>query len=1197
MGTDGMSTWSDGTPSHLVEALHEHALAHPDRTAVSARDGMLTYRELDERSTRSAAALAARGVRPESIVALLTGRTTALAVGIFAILKAGAAYLPVEPGHPGERTLDLVRTAGCEVVVTTAELADQGRARADLAGLAQVRIAAPGCEPPPAEEPPGPLPQRERASLSYVLATSGSTGAPKGVQIEDHNVLALVAALDEVILHPLGGPLRIALVAPYIFDASVQQIFPALLGGHTLVIVPERVRTDGTLLRKFWAAERIDVSDGTPAHLRMTAQAPSAPRISVRRLLIGGDTLAPEVTRRFLAQCDHPDVRIMNMYGVAECCVDSIAGWVDPTEEGNVTPIGAPLPGSVVTLVDSEQRPVRDGELGEIHVGGSGVGRGYLARDDLNAARFYLPDGAGGRCYRTGDFARRLPDGRLVFAGRADRQFKVRGHRIEPAEIEAAVRRYADATRPEPGAAGAAVACGSCLMTSAYPGITVRNGRCNVCRDYSGYRDDVAAYFGDHAEFVRQVRQHNSGRDTDYDALLLFSGGKDSSYALYRMRQAGLRILAFTFDNGYISKAAFKNIRRITDATGIDLEVGTVDNMDAIFAESLRTDSTVCTGCFRGLTAMSTKLARERGIHVVVTGLSRGQIFDTKLRRLVEAGIREPAEIDRRLVTHRKLYHARRDRTSDLLALPVESEALDSILFMDYFRYDASTTTDIIRFLVSNDAAWAHPEDTGMCSTNCQVNEVGIYVHSLERGFHNYAAPLSWDCRLGVLERAQGLRELAAVAPRRQVAGILRRLGYIPRPRHSVISDAVVVFGPPAAAEPRLCGYYTANREIDDQDLREYLAGVLPDYMVPQHLVRLDRLPITDTGKLDLAALPDPRTMTAADAADPPRGAVEERIAAIWIEALGVDRIGRNGDFFEAGGDSLTATIVAGLLQAEFGVAFPVADLFVDPTIAHAAAMLAPGPAWAPSVADATHPVATVPITPIRLNAGPGSGNLVLLPDVWGGVDGYQALATHLERRVWGLAGPPVAAPSGPRHDPIDEMCRAFAERILTLVSPAPVSLAGWSFGGTLAFGTAHHVRTLGGRVARVLILDAVPPDRGYWSDQVVSCQDFLDGGTETVPYEVRRVMPPDLALDHDAARGYARRVMPALLALACYEPPAEAAGEHLTYLRAAGSGLTDDHTRRWGRFAPDRFTAAVVPGDHFSVLAAGHAGALARYF
>jgi acyl carrier protein len=382
------------------------------------------------------------------------------------------------------------------------------------------------------------------------------------------------------------------------------------------------------------------------------------------------------------------------------------------------------------------------------------------------------------------------------------------------------------------------------------------------------------------------------------------------------------------------------NIERTTRTYGVAHVTATLAQMKQVFAESLRHESTVCGGCFRALTLLSTELARQRGINVIITGLSRGQIFETKLKRLFEQGVFDPDEIDRRLDTHRQLFNTREDPIARAVGLnEVPGRGLDSIRYVDFFRYDPAPAGEVRRYLASRDERWVAPKDTGLCSTNCRINDVGIHVHQMEKGYHNYAAPLSWDVRFGITSRQEAREELGVHAGR-DVHGILSEIGYTPRDlSQGVVQEAVVALREGPARQPVLSAYFVSSGRVNVAELRDYLAGLLPDYMVPKHLIRVDALPLNASGKVDLARLPAPTTETTAEP-EPTASEIEVSLRRLWREVLGVEAIEVDDNFFDLGGDSLLATILVSLIEAELGKATSVVETFHHPTIRDMARLL-----------------------------------------------------------------------------------------------------------------------------------------------------------------------------------------------------------------------------------------------------------------
>jgi len=1207
-------------PDTIPAAFRDQVRRSPARRAVLDEAGHLTYAELDERSDRVAASLIGRGFRRGDVGVLLADRSRQAIAGLLGVLKAGGAYLPLDVTHP-RRHIERIVAAGAPAAVLAGAAAIRGGVGPAIGGHPVIDLdggGPPRPAPPAGEVAPG--------DLAYVIYTSGSTGEPKGTLNEHRAVLALVESLRESVLAVHGDALRVAMVASLAFDASVQQVFSALLLGHTLCIVPEAARRDPWRLVEFYRRHRIDVTDGTPAHLAMLCQVRDdrGGALPVRQYLIGGEALRPDVVAQFRARWCAPGARITNVYGVAECAVDSTSYLVDDAEVERLgfVPIGRPLPHADLSIRDGALARVRPGVRGELCIGGPGVGRGYLGDPAQTAERFVSdPERPDWRLYRTGDLARELPDGTLEYCGRADRQVSLRGHRIELAEVEAALLRY---SRREASGATAprAVRCERCVLDSTYPGLTIEQGVCSVCRLHDRTRGALDRYFGTPADFRALMDRARARGSGEADCLLQFSGGKDSTYVLYRLIDMGVRVQTFTFDNGYISDTAFENIRRITGELGVEHVNGRVAGMHTVFSESLRNDSTVCSGCFRGLTAVSTRLAQERGIGMVLTGLSRGQIAETKLKPLLEAGIADVAEIDRRLVTHRKLYHARGDRTSRLLNVAVRIDAIDEMDFVDYFRYDPVTTREIRAFLAERSAYWREPKDTGFCSTNCRINEVGIYVHRLQRGFHNYAAPLSWDCRLDVMPREDAIHELGEVVDEDAVRGILGQIGYEPAARAGAIRDVAVIVRAQAGGEPRLSAYYTADRSVDPEALRAWLRRELPEHMVPAHLVRLDAMPVTVSGKTDHEALAAmaPDRGAGAPAAGPAGTETERLLTRLWAEALDVPRdgLGVEDDFFVLGGSSLTATVVVGLVARELGVRLSVVEAFADPTVRGLAGVIDRRLAGGGEAAGGERGGGPAALLAGDAEAMPG---LFLCPDVSGALQSYVPVAGRLAAACasWRLAA--GSEPELPA--PIEAVGAAIADAVQRLRGRPPCLLGGWSFGGVLALEAAAELERRGDRAGLLVVIDADVPDVLRWGAARRQAMAALAALLDERPRDlraawrqVRRLVEVDGRLDlADVLGRLPADLLDAGIAAAAPSPAAQLdlAGRvldrvdalaryairgpvdcPLLFVAAADSGRDVSQREGWSRLTAGAFSHAVVPGDHLSLVREPHAGELA---
>ncbi|WP_234365834.1 amino acid adenylation domain-containing protein [Streptomyces albireticuli] len=414
-----------------VGRFTEQASRTPDAVAVrSAGTGeRLTYRELDARSSALAAALTEAGAGPERTVALLLERSVDLVVAALAVVKAGAAYVPLQRDDAVARQETVLSDAGARLLLTDRDTEkDRVVARAIDRGVRRLDVRERGTA---AMEPRATTPD----SLACVMFTSGSTGRPKGVAITQGNLAGLAA--DQWWAE--GGADRVLLHSPHAFDAFNLELWVPLLTGGEVVVAPPG-RLDPAALSRITAATGITGLWLTAGLFEAFATEDPACLAGPRQVWTGGDVVSPAAVRAVRAAL--PGLTVVNGYGPTETTVFATRYAVDelPEDAGSV-PIGTPLDGKRVLLLDDALRPVPPGVVGEVYLGGTGVARGYVGQAAATAERF-VPDPTGppgARVYRTGDLARWNRDGRLEFAGRADGQIKLRGYRIEPGEIDAAL--------------------------------------------------------------------------------------------------------------------------------------------------------------------------------------------------------------------------------------------------------------------------------------------------------------------------------------------------------------------------------------------------------------------------------------------------------------------------------------------------------------------------------------------------------------------------------------------------------------------------------------------------------------------------------------------------------------------------------------------------------------------------------------
>ncbi|WP_306373041.1 surfactin non-ribosomal peptide synthetase SrfAA [Bacillus subtilis] len=438
-GGKSVSYRKDMTIPKLFQEKAEQLSDHP---AVVFEDRTLSYRMLHEQSARIANVLKQKGVGPDSPVAVLIERSERMITAIMGILKAGGAYVPIDPGFPAERIQYILEDCGADFILTESKVAAP-EADAELIDLYQA--IAEGAE----ESLNADVNAR---NLAYIIYTSGTTGRPKGVMIEHRQVHHLVESLQQTIYQSDSQTLRMALLAPFHFDASVKQIFASLLLGQTLYIVPKKTVTNGAALAAYYRRNSIEATDGTPAHLQMLVAAGDFEGLKLKHMLIGGEGLSSVVADKLLKLFKEAGTapRLTNVYGPTETCVDASVHPVIPENavQSAYVPIGKALGNNRLYILDQKGRLQPEGVAGELYIAGDGVGRGYLHLPELTEEKFLQdPFVPGDRMYRTGDVVRWLPDGTIEYLGREDDQVKVRGYRIELGEIEAVIQQAPDVAK------------------------------------------------------------------------------------------------------------------------------------------------------------------------------------------------------------------------------------------------------------------------------------------------------------------------------------------------------------------------------------------------------------------------------------------------------------------------------------------------------------------------------------------------------------------------------------------------------------------------------------------------------------------------------------------------------------------------------------------------------------------------------
>lgn len=910
----------------IPKCLQQSFEQHGDRTAIRLGDRKWNFKELDAQVRHLVQSLDKFGIRPGDRIAIHQYRSPEYVVSVLACIRIGATFVPIASDQAIGRIGFMLDDSDCKMVLT----------QAGLEGNIETGTPVLTVDLPDAADLTGEgnfidhTDSITADSIAYILYTSGSTGNPKGVLIPFRALSNYLHwAIDYYSME--GEDFIFPLFTNIGFDLTITSIFLPLLTGGELIPYKEKITSgaDFSILDVI-RDNRVNCIKLTPSHIRLILTE-SLEQSSLKTVIVGGEDFR-SVTAKALSEAVPGDLRIYNEYGPTEATIGCIVSRYEPSEHsGSSVPIGLPIRNTRVLVLDRFGNMVPQGVPGELYIGGKGLAKGYLNLPELTHEKFVSLAGDGhSPMYKTGDMVRVSSDGVFEFIGRLDEQVKHNGIRIELADIETHLESHPGIEnssvvlldRAEKKAGTEVKHCAECGLPSNFPNADFdAHSVCHLCNAFKDYSDRVQPYFKSEEE-LKTLLLSGTSRSGKYDCLSLLSGGKDSTYVLARLVDMGLNVLAFTLDNGYISDQAKANIDRIVKTLGVDHVYGSTSHMNAIFVDSLQRHANVCNGCFKTIYTLSTQIALEQEIPFIVTGLSRGQFFETRLtEELFWETDTDTGSIDATILEARKIYHKEDDAVKKLLDVSIfqDDKTFDKVQFVDFYRYCDVRLGDMLRFLKEK-TGWKRPTDTGR-STNCLINQVGIYVHKNRKGYSNYAFPYSWDVRLGHKDREESLEEINEEIHVAEVKRIMEEIGY----------DETES----SAAGNILVGYYSGAAPIPEDEIRQHLASRLPKYMIPDTFCYVESFPLNQNGKIDKKALQEvdvqKELLTVPYVA--PRNEIEELIGGIWQEVLQRDKIGIHENFIGLGGHSLAAIRVTARINRELELDIKLSKIFEHPTI------------------------------------------------------------------------------------------------------------------------------------------------------------------------------------------------------------------------------------------------------------------------
>ena len=922
----------------LLHRLVEQQVARtPDAIAVTAGKESLTYSALNDLANRIARGLRAVGVHHDVPVAVCMERSLELPAALLAVLKAGGAYVPIDPSYPAERIRFMIADCGAPVVLAPEAVAARFRTADGPRFIDPTAAAEGGAAANPAEI------AARADDLAYLLYTSGSTGAPKGSMISHRAICNHMLWMQEEF--PLAASDRVLQKTPISFDASVWEFWAPLIAGARLVMAAPGAQRDSRELAETVLREGITILQLVPSMAALVAEEQALPAcVTLRRLFCGGEPLTADLAGKLLAAL--PGCEVINLYGPTECAIDTVFHRCQPG--ATTVPIGLPVANTRLHVLDPNGEPVPAGTLGELYIAGVQLARGYWNNPALTAERFVHL--RGGRLYRTGDLVRRDDEGRLEYHGRTDEQIKIRGQRIEPGEIEAALKRL-------PGVRECAVIArdgdsgGTALAAYVVPDRANRIELWPSSPSAGGeqFFDDslYRAMTNDHVRndrfreaFERTVRDKvvvdiGCGKDAILSRLCVEAGAR-KVYAIELLESAATQARALVEKMRLTERIVVLqgDVRSLTLPELADVcvsenigHIGGAEGWDLILAKAahlLKPGATMIPGRCETLAAavslpddfmrdprfselaayyagnLFTQAGYQFDLRLSITGTDRSHLRST-------IGVFEDVN-----------FQAPRPWYSCPLHLTLNQDSLIHGLLL-WVRIEMAP--GIVLDTIDNQASWL-PVFLPVFPAGLNVRQGDVIEAEVTGALAENGLNRDYAIHGAVTRAGQAVHEFEFTSwhYKRVFKG-------------SPFYETLFASGSLPVA--------TAPEALAPAALSGALAAVLPPAMIPAAYVILPALPLLPNGKLDRKALPAPDARRQPETGiAQPVSPLEKQLAAIWRKVLNLEQIGRQDNFFELGGDSLTGLRVVNRLRELLNEHVSLVVIFEAPTLERLAQLL-----------------------------------------------------------------------------------------------------------------------------------------------------------------------------------------------------------------------------------------------------------------